>query len=206
MKKISHIQRCLPSLATIVVILSAFCADAYADYQNRWTGNVNLFLGGKFLEESEWRPAHEQDEWGIELDFRQEGWPVNIAIDYLRGDISESDFDPVFGSFIEAKSETAELNIGVRKIWDHFPRARPFIGGGISYITAESIVFAPGIGSFFASDEAVGAWIGGGVYWEITRSLNLGFEIKYSFADVTIGGVDVDAGGEHFGLLFGYHW
>lgn len=206
MKTRGLFQKCHLPLAAILLVLTALCADARGDYEGRSTGNVNLFLGGKFLSESEWSPAHEQDEWGIEFDFRQEGWPVNIAIDYLRGDISESGFDPVLDSFIEARSETSEFCIGARKIWDHFPRVRPFIGGGISYVTAEYTLFAPGIGSFSDSDEDVGAWLGGGVYWEVTRSLNLGFEIRYSFADVTLGGVDVDAGGEHFGILFGYHW
>jgi len=48
-----------------------------------WTGNINVFMGGKQLEEDDWEPLDEQDEYGIMLDFKQESWPISIAIDFL---------------------------------------------------------------------------------------------------------------------------
>ena len=42
-----------------------------------WTGNFNLFLGGKALDKYEWEPTEEQDEYGVEVDFKQVGWPVS---------------------------------------------------------------------------------------------------------------------------------
>ena len=159
-----------------------------------WTGNINVFLGAKALED-EWEPAEEQSEFGIEFDFKQDGWPVSIAIDYLSGS-----GDGTLGG-IEFESETSELNLGVRKIWDTSPRVRPFIGGGIAFITGEF----SGLG-LSEEDDAVGAWIGGGVYWTLGEHFNLGLEGKYSSADVTLFGLEVDAGGGHFGLLVGYHW
>jgi len=35
---------------------------------------------------------------------------------------------------------------------------------------------------------------------------NIGLEGKYSTADVTLFGIDADAGGGHFGMLVGFHW
>ena len=78
---------------------------------------------------------------------------------------------------------------------------RPFIGGGISFITGEFEVLGNS-----DDDSAMGFWIGGGVYWALTKNFNLGLELKSSYAEVTIFDDDVNAGGGHFGLLIGYHW
>ncbi len=162
--------------------------------QSDWTGNVNFFLGAKALED-EWDPAEEQTEFGIEVDFRQQSWPVSIAIDLLVA-AGEDDF---FGANIE--SRTSELNIGVRKIWDKSPQVRPFIGGGVSFISGEFKAFG-----FSEDDSAMGFWIGGGVYWTLSQHFNLGLELKASSAEITLFDVDANAGGGHFGLLIGYHW
>jgi len=160
-----------------------------------WTGNLNFFLGAKALDEYEWEPADEQDEYGVEVDFKQVGWPVSIAIDFLSG----SGKGTYWGDKFESK--TSELNVGVRKIWDVFPLVRPFIGGGISFITGE--FSGPGLSD---DDSSAGIWIGGGVYWTLGKNFNIGLEGKYSTADVTLFGCTADAGGGHFGMLVGFHW
>jgi hypothetical protein len=38
------------------------------------------------------------------------------------------------------------------------------------------------------------------------QSFNLGFDLRYSSADITLGGFEVEAGGTYAGLLLGYHW
>jgi len=173
-----------------------------------WTGNINAFLGMKYLDEDDWEPVEEQTEFGLRIDFKQEGWPVSIAIDYL---VSSDDdtglwYDPVIGIFTATvEGETSELCLGVRKIWDHFPTMRPFIGGGIARITAEAKVSALGF-SDSADDDAIGIWIGGGVYWTLAEHFNIGFDVRWSKAEVTFYGVDGEAGGSHVGLLLGYHW
>jgi hypothetical protein len=55
-------------------------------------------------------------------------------------------------------------------------------------------------------DDAVGFWIGGGVYWTLGEHFNIGFDVRWSKAEVTIDGLDFEAGGTHAGLLLGYHW
>ncbi len=152
-------------------------------------------MGAKALDEDTWEPAEEQDEFGIEVDFKQHGWPVSIAIDFL----SASGEGTYWG--VEFESETSELNVGVRKIWDKSPHARPFIGGGIAFITGEF----SGLG-VSDDDSATGFWIGGGVYWTVAQNFNIGFEAKSSSADITLYGIEGDAGGGHFGWLVGFHW
>jgi len=44
------------------------------------------------------------------------------------------------------------------------------------------------------------------VYWKLAEHFKIGLEGKVSTADVTLFGVEVDAGGGHLGLLAGFHW
>jgi opacity protein-like surface antigen len=188
-------------LALVPFLLSASVASA----QDQWTGNINAFLGQKNLDKDDWEPVEEQSEFGIEVDFRKKDWPVNIVIDVLRSSDDQSMIDPFFGP-VDVKGQTTELNIGIRKIWDGSSSVRPFIGGGLSFIRAEFEGTIPGLGSASDSDTGVGIWLGGGVYFTLGEHINLGVEVKYSDAEVTLFDVDGDAGGTHFGLLAGYHW
>ena len=128
-------------LALVPFLLSASVASA----QDQWTGNINMFLGQKNLDKDDWEPVEEQGEFGIEVDFREKDWPVNIAIDVLASSDDQSIIDPFFGQ-VDLEGKTTEFNIGIRKIWDE-SSVRPFIGGGLSYIRAEAKVTIPGFGS-----------------------------------------------------------
>lgn len=172
-----------------------------------WTGNINVFLGMKYLDEGDWAPIEDQLESGITVDFKQQGWPVSIAIGYL---LSSDDsfglyYFPGIGTITNVQGETTELSIGVRKIWDHSPVVRPFIGGGIGLISAELEAW-PFANTVSDDDDAIGIWIGGGVYWTLAGHFNLGFNLRWSKAEVTLFGVDSEAGGIHAGLFLGFHW
>lgn len=199
-------NRSIIPMMIFIAIFFIFLASTASAQQGGWTGNINAFLGAKALEEEDWAPVDEHGELGIEIDFRPRSWPINIAVDYLS---SESDNELLFDPFlrvVEFEAETSELNIGVRKIWDRFPYARPFLGGGISFIRGE-FKGTPLSGITLSdSDSGVGIWLGGGIYWTLIDHLNLGLELKFSTAEINLFGVDVDAGGGHFGFLAGYHW
>ena len=167
-----------------------------------WTGNINVFLGAKALDEDDWEPAESQVEGGILLDFKKNNWPVSIAIDFLASSYDTRAIG-TFSGGIEAK--TREVNLGIRKIWDQFPKMRPFIGGGIAFIWAEFEETAPGV-SVSDNDIGAGVWIGGGIYWTITEDFNIGLDLRWSKAEVTLFDSNVDAGGGHAGLLLGFHW
>ncbi len=194
-KGVMFVARCC-ILVFLISIITIAGSEMSAFGQSDWTGNVNFFLGAKALED-EWEPAEDQVEFGVEIDFRQQSWPVSIAIDLLVA-AGEDDF---LG--INVESRTSELNIGVRKIWDKSPQVRPFIGGGISFISGEFEWKTIGISE---DDSAMGFWLGGGVYWALSEHFNLGLELKSSYAEINLFGLDGNAGGGHFGLLIGYHW
>ena len=189
-------------VASLILLADVKLTEAQ---QGEWTGNVNIFLGAKALDEDDWSPADEQGEFGIKVDFRPKSWPVNIAIDFLGSSGEGTAYDPYSRLTINLKSNITELNVGIRKIWDNFPHVRPFIGGGLSFMNAEAEGSALGV-TVSDSDTATGIWLGGGVYWTLSEHFNLGLELMYSSAKVEIFGVDADAGGGHFGVLAGYHW
>jgi opacity protein-like surface antigen len=173
-----------------------------------WTGNINGFLGMKYLDEYDWEPVEEQAEFGVMLDFKQESWPVSIAIDYLLSsdNVTGLYYDPGYGTIpVTFEGETSELCLGVRKVWDYIPTVRPFFGGGVALIRAQ-VKAITWDWRDSADDDAVGFWIGGGVYWTLGEHFNIGFDVRWSKAEVTIDGLDFEAGGTHAGLLLGYHW
>ena len=100
------------------------------------------------------------------------------------------------------EGSTREIDIGVRKIWDRGV-TRPFIGGGLGRIEGEFQVRSTTV-----EDDTIGFWLDAGVFWRIGESFNIGFEGRLSRGEVRIGPDDteIEAGGEHFGVLIGFGW
>ena len=165
---------------------------------NEWTGNVNFFLGQKTLDEDDWTPLDKQAEFGVLVDFKQQSWPVSIAIDFL------GSIDVETESGIDLEGSTTEFDVGVRKIWEVAGSSlRPYIGGGLAFINAE---FKATNFPVSDSDSGTGIWLNGGVYWTLGQHFNLGLDLRYSQADVTLFGEEGEAGGTHAGIILGYHW
>lgn len=180
----------------LTVILMMFALNAHA---NEWTGNLNFLLGQKTLDETEWAPVDKQGEFGVLVDFKQQNWPISIALDFL----GSADEATELGLNVEGI--TTEFDVGVRKIWGvEGSSIRPYIGGGIAFATADFRITS----GFPVSDDdnGTGIWLNGGIYWTLGQHFNLGLDLRYSQADVTLFGVDVDAGGTHAGIILGYHW
>lgn len=186
------------------VVLLALVAEPSGAVAHDWTGNVNFTLGGKSLDKDDWDPVEDQGEFGIEVDFRQPSWPVNIAFALTGSNVTEDDII-IEGYSVEEEGSTSELRFGLRKIWEPTPSMRPFLGGGLAFIGAELEGRAPG-GTTHDDDSSTGIWISGGIYWTIGTSFNLGFELGYSHADIKLFDEDFEAGGTHAALLMGYHW
>jgi len=198
----------MKKLLLIIVTVSLFSFPTSAVCGD-WTGDVNLFLGAKQLDEDDWEPIDEHDEYGIMLDFRQKSWPVSIALDFLGSSSDkETGSEYVSGYGVvpyTAEGETNELHFGIRKIWDRLTPFRPYIGGGLAFVDAEAKVTVLGI-PVNDDDNAMGFWLGGGFYLTVGGHFNIGLDIRLSKAEVTIFDVDAEAGGTHAGIVIGYHW
>lgn len=191
--------------ALCLLVIGGVCILPPPSQAQGWTGNVNALIGTKMLDDDDWEPVEEQDQLGVLVDFRPTAWPVNLAIDLLR-----SQDDASFGSAVGVDVEITEVDFGVRKHWDRSSLFRPYIGGGLAYVSADlevSVSLPPfGSDSETFDDSAFGLWVNGGVYWSIRNAFNIGIDLRYSDADVSFAGVDANAGGVHAGLLLGYHW
>ena len=164
-------------------------------------GHVNFFLGSKVLDEKDWAPWDTHTEAGVEASWGGEDWPVLIATD-LFGSTKSKD---VLG--VDTQATTGELGLGVRKIWNtgSAKRVHPYIGGGVSFISAK-LEATSGGNKVSDHDNGVGAWLGGGIFWRLGSRFNLGMSLRGSSANVDLYGVSVDAGGGHFGLSLGWGW
>lgn len=188
----------LSAWALIFLVGTAMPVAAFAD---QMTGNINLFLGMKFLNEDDWYPVEEQGEVALEFDFRQPAWPLNFVVGLRKSQGEGTGSDPLSGS-LNIEGETSELSLGIRKIFDQ-TSVRPYLGGGLAFIDAK--YEAPDF-SISDSDNGIGLWVGGGVYVTLADHLNLGVDLRFSGAEVTLYDVDGAAGGAHLGVLLGYHF
>ena len=172
----------------------------------RYNGNLNLFVGQKWMTQSQWGPVDDQPELGLMLAFGEERVSVHFAVDayYSRKEIENP--NPSIDSRIKATS--GEVTIGIRKVWD-LGVTRPYLGGGASIVTVRQDFDGPS-GPVSFDGRGYGAYVQVGVFWRLAGHLNLGIETRYSKADADVGTVtnarDVDAGGFHAGVLIGYGW
>jgi hypothetical protein len=190
-------------------------------FGNDWTGNLNLFLGAKYLDSDDWQPADNHGEIGALFDIRHRRWPASLAIDVFGSktddsvDIVTTDND---ANAVDVEVRTAELHVGFRKIFENFHYIRPFIGGGVALVNADLHTSQPGVlvpsslsptlpGTLTPdNDTGAGVWLDCGVYWTLGGNFNVGVDFRYSTAEVNINNVDANAGGGHAGFLIGYNW
>jgi len=186
--------------SVLLLTVSAAQADGIQE-DNAFTGNVSGFLGQKSLEDKDWGSLDEQGSLGVISDFKKESWPVSIAVDLIvSGDVEEVGVLEDFGGSLET-------HLGVRKIFEISDSSfQPYIGGGASLITASIEHKISGSRVSKSDDSATGYWVGAGMYYAMNDHFNIGVDVRYSEADVTIFDVERKAGGVYSGITAGYHW
>jgi opacity protein-like surface antigen len=176
--------------------------DAHADntQTDSWTGNVSGYAGHKSVDDEDWPNLDSQTSVGVISDFRKQSWPVSIAADLIfSADVHESGVEEDTGG-------TAEAHLGARKIFALDNSSfRPYVGGGIALVTALLENDNAGV-TVDDDDRAVGAWVGAGTYYAVTPGFNLGLDVRYSKAEVTLFDKEREAGGLNAGITAGYHW
>lgn len=159
------------------------------------TGNFGVFLGQKSLDNSDWGEQDTHAALAILADFREKSWPISVAIGIAgSGDVQ----DTPDGDVTAATSETM---VGIRKLFAENGRVQPYLGGGVALIEAE--LETPFVTH---NDSGLGFWLNAGVYFSLAEHFSLGIDYRYSQAEVTLGRTDVDAGGDHVGVIASYHW
>jgi opacity protein-like surface antigen len=191
-------------LTTLFVIsMPAAHADdklAEAILTDGWTGNVSGYLGHKSVDDDDWPDLDSQRSAGVISDFRKQSWPVSIAADLIfSGDDHKSGADEDTGG-------TVEIHLGARKVFTlENSSFSPYVGGGLAIVSASLENENAGV-TVDDDNTGVGAWFGVGTYYAFTPHFNLGLDVRYSKAEVTLFDKDREAGGLNAGITIGYHW
>ena len=165
-----------------------------------WTGNVGGSIGSKQLDDKDWGSLDSQGSFGFMLDIKKKAWPVSITYDLiLSGDVNEK------GS-VKDEAYSAENQFGIRKTFElEDSKVRPYFGGGVTFVSA-GIKNKTATTSVKDDDEGIGAWAGAGLYVGVTESFDIGFDVRYSEAEVTLFDENLEAGGMHYAATASYHW
>ena len=178
-----------------------------------WTaafeGNVNVFVGQKWLNKSDWEPIEKQPELGIFFAFGETRAPIHFAIDVLHSTDEETTDVTGIGA-VDVEGTTTEYSLGVRKVFRRHAITRPHLGGGATVASGELRLESSGLGRIEADDTAFGLWIDGGITWRLAKHLNLGIEVRYTRYELEFGTIflenELKGGGFHAGALIGYGW
>ncbi len=185
------------------VAVSALAGRAEARYK----GDLNAFVGEKWLNNGDWAPVDQQRQYGVMLAFAEERIHVQFSIDAFASSDETNMTDPTFGPQ-RIKGSSREFSFGVRKPWGDGV-VRPHIGAGADVVEV-TLETSDSAGIERRSDRGYGLWIDAGLTFRIAKHLNLGLETRYTRADVNLGaGIEVEdiaAGGFHAGILIGYGW
>jgi hypothetical protein len=167
--------------------------------------NLNFYpiAARQMADKDLWDPVDSQYAFGGTIDFARHGAPIHFAIG-LHGSIGAKDYtNPLLDNLVGTVSE---LSFGIAKVWETKGRIRPFISGGASFVYAE-IQTDTFYGNVNDHDDALGAWVEGGVYWRIGPHFNFGLHGRYlGGTSIRLFGVDGNADYWQVGPMVGWSW
>ncbi|NNL75217.1 MAG: outer membrane beta-barrel protein [Desulfobacterales bacterium] len=184
----------------------------------QWSYNLNGVLGGKFLKEDDWGQFDDQFQLGFMADVRKKDWPVSLAANLLYSSKDKSHYNDSWRddryryTYYAEEGYTAELNLGLKKIWSLPQTWNIYVAGGATVIyggveiTREDNLNGDYRDTDNEDDVGFGYWGALGVYKTIKRHFNLGLDLRYSHAKIRLYHEDRNAGGFHVGLILGFCW
>ncbi len=199
--KISNLTK--PAALALLSLSISSMATAEA-----WTGHIGGYLGGKSLSsndssEGEYYSSEfdDQGSLGLSADIKHESWPVSLTLaTFISGDIEEFEGDD------KVEMGTFELQLGVQKNFDIEGSAfTPYLGLGVAFVSAEIRNTVDDVRTK-DDDTKAGGWIGGGLTFDVTQHFDIGIDVRYSDADLTLFDVERSAGGVNTSLRVGYHF
>lgn len=219
----------MPAAFALLILLAAFPTQASPEPE--WAGSLNFLLARRPAS-GDLKPTDTMSQYGLAWSFGRSDWPIRLAFDLMFADgdgvekgeipgiVTDPGPPPVYSVppipwEIEAESSIMELAFGVRKEWGKGV-THPFFGGGLegARLTHKAVYTEVGSTSVTRvddSDTGVGIWLDVGSTWRIGKKFNLGFDVRYSFAEVRLeigtgtGSMErMDVSGLQYGLLAGW--
>lgn len=194
-------RRLATTLFLSTVLSFAACGAAVA------SGNVNFVAGGRGLGSDLWGETDQQHVFGMVADYAGQAWPVRLEGAIFVSSATEDFIEPVFSSRSEVENRISELSFGLNHTWDTRGRTRPFIGGGLAWVVAESDIRSEFFGDQRDDSEGLGVYAHGGVLWRIGATFNLGVDVRLvGTTEIGLFGRNGDAGYGQVGIVFGFGW
>lgn len=172
-----------------------------------WTGHVSGYVGNKTLagdknsEDQDWSTFDELGSIGLVTDFKQESWPMSLTLGVFISGNEEK-----YTGNNKQEMGTMELQLGIQKYFDIEDSAiTPYVALGVGYVSAEIHNTVDGVETKDDDTKAAG-WAGAGFIVDINRHFDVGLDIRYSEAELTIFDVESDAGGLTTSVRVGYHF
>ena len=185
------------TIIALFIPVSGICGES--------TGTINFAIGMLRTDDdfSKAFSLNEKIEIGVTCDMKNKNWPVRIAFYYIFS-YGNSKTSENFHELQENQTfdlYCTETYLGIKKVFNNCYPIKPFFGGGIYTVNIYADIS-------YDHDRAygIGGWIGAGAYHPLTKHLNIGFEWRWSKAKISLFGIDLDIGGNHFNLLIGYHF
>ena len=186
------------STLSFALLSLAACASTPASSDqplNRMTATV----GGRQLDEDLWDPVDRQATLGFEYSRGNADTPIGFEVGVFG---SEDTAINILGSSLDVEGKTVEVYGGARKDFGH-GAFRPYVGGGLSWITAK-FEGDTGSASTFDDDSSAAGYLHAGVDYFPSAHFFLGLDLRVLFgSDITLFGVDGDADYQQIGLHLG---
>lgn len=177
-------------------------SDPYR-HHGSWSGNMNFLIGEQEVSDKDWEnlKVDSLTTIGFKWDFKEESWPVSIAIDVL---LSEDSNFYVDGGY-RTDVEISELAFGVRKIISAGHGFNMYFGGGVSLVTT-TMEFDFGDAILSDDDSDIGQWLEAGMYITLSEEVNLGLMFRHLDAEAILFDEADDLSGTQTGAFIGVHF
>ncbi|CDT33696.1 exported hypothetical protein [Vibrio coralliirubri] len=180
------------------IILSVFFVF-YFGVNSSFAGSqdVKILIGGKQLDSS-WGLNRTMDSFGLKYSYFPMSSPLAITVDWIGHSSSDSLSTGKSDSYI------SDFNFGLKvQPYVITRNLRPFIGGGLSIVSAE-IDYLSSDSISKHKDVALGYWVGGGADYIVSDHWILGIDSRYVVAETDVSGKDKKLGGFGWGITLGY--
>jgi len=194
-------RRAIPRIFFVWCLAFAGAGAAFAG------GNVNFVGGGRGLGSDLWGETDQQHVFGVVADYAGQAWPVRLEGAIFVSSGTGDFIEPVFSSRAEVENRISELAFGLNHTWDRHGRTRPFIGGGLAWVVAESDIRSEFFEDQRDDSQGLGVYAHGGVFWRLGATFNLGVDVRLmGTTELGLFGRSGDAGYGQVGLVFGFGW
>jgi hypothetical protein len=167
--------------------------------------NLSVPIAGRNMSSDLWNDVDSQGALGVTVDFGRHGSPFHFQAGLQSSTATKSFSDPLVD---DTRGTISEIFFGIAKVWETKGRARPYMGGGASFVhaTLEEDVLS-GSGGVSKDDDSLGLYLEGGIYWRLTPHFNFGLMGRgLGGTSISLFGADGDADYWEFGPMLGWSW